>query len=108
MCPKWKKASPRTSEQAGEQFDLDALARKLESAAPIKPEEDSSRSGSGDSDIELTPEVVTDTLAMIYEQQGQIKAAIKAYNILLKKKPEQADFYMKKIAELTKRIDAQD
>lgn len=52
--------------------------------------------------------MVTDTLAMIYEQQGQIKAAIKAYNILLKKKPEQADFYMKKIAELTKRIDAQD
>lgn len=102
-----KEAESESFEQAGEEFDLDALARKLESAGPIKPEEDTSHTSGEDSTIELTPEIVTDTLAMIYEQQGQIKAAIDAYHVLIKKKPEQVDFYTKKIAESTKRCDAQ-
>ena len=84
-------------------LDLDSLARELEAAGPIKPHDDQVRGRSDESGIELTPEIVTDTLAMIFEQQGQLKTAIEAYNILIQKKPEQAETYKKKIAELTQR-----
>lgn len=93
-------------QSGGEGFDFDVLARELESGAPIRPTEDSSLNREDDSGIELTPEIVTDTLALIFEQQGQIKTAIEAYNILMKKKPEQIDFYREKIAELKLRFDA--
>ena len=42
---------------------------------------------------------------MIFEQQGQINTAIEAYNILMKKKPDQAEYYRKKLAELAARAD---
>ncbi len=89
------------------EFDLDALARELDTAGPIKPAEGGPSDQNEDRGIELTPDIVTDTLAMIFEQQGQLNTAIEAYNILLKKKPEQADFYRKKIAELIARADGQ-
>lgn len=90
--------------ESTEEFDIDALARSLDSAGPIRPQADET-TGDHDEDkgIELTPEIVTDTLAAIFEQQGQLDAALEAYNILLKKKPEQAEFYRKKIAELESR-----
>ena len=94
--------------QFGSEIDFQALARELESAAPIKPQEDASRANDDDSQIDLTPEIVTDTLALIYEQQGQIKAAIEAYNILIKKKPDRADFYTQKINELAQKTSTQD
>ncbi len=90
------------SEDAGE-FDLDTLARELDSAAPIRPDNETSGVRDESEGIELTPEIVTDTIAAIFEQQGQIGAALEAYNILIKKKPEQAEFYRKKIAELESR-----
>ena len=99
--PEAEEAEPEDSE-----LDLDALVRELASAEPIKPTENQSRENEEDARIELTPEIVTDTLAMIFEQQGQIKTAIEAYNILIKKKPEQADFYRQKIAALKLRADA--
>ncbi len=86
-------------------FDLEALARELDAAGPIQPQESVGRDE--DAGIELTPEIVTDTLAAIFEQQGQLKAAIEAYNILLKKKPERADFYRRKITELEARANDQ-
>lgn len=88
-------------------FDLEALARELDAAGPIQPEERVGHDRDEDAGIELTPEIVTDTLASIFEQQGQLKAAIEAYNILLKKKPEQADSYRRKIAELEARVNDQ-
>lgn len=84
-------------------FDLDALARELEAAGPIKPIDDRSREPNEETGIELTPEIVTETLARIFEQQGQLKTAIEAYNILIQKKPEQAETYQKKIADLAQR-----
>lgn len=84
-------------------FDLDSLARELEAAGPIKPNEDRPREQNEETGIELTPEIVTETLARIFEQQGQLKTAIEAYNILIQKKPEQAETYQKKIAELAQR-----
>lgn len=89
-----------------EEFDLEALARELDSAGPIQPEGGATRERAEEG-IELTPEIVTDTLAMIFEQQGQLKTAIEAYNILLKKKPEQEEFYRKKIAELESKANEQ-
>ncbi len=83
--------------------DLDALARELEAAGPIRPPVEKERDRGEESGIDLTPEIVTDTLAMIFEQQGQLKTAIEAYRVLIEKKPEQAEFYRNKIAELTKR-----
>ncbi len=84
-------------------FDLDALARELEAAEPIRPNDDRPREQSEEAGIELTPEIVTETLARIFEQQGQLKTAIEAYTILIRKKPEQAETYQKKIAELAQR-----
>ncbi len=89
-------------------FDLDAIARELDSAAPIQPKTGESAVTEEDKGIELTQEIVTDTLAEIFERQGQVKAALEAYNILLEKKPEQADFYRKKIAELESRTNEKD
>lgn len=94
------------ADDAGE-FDLDALARELDSAGPIRPVDDNQNAREEDKGIELTPEIVTDTLATIFEQQGQLSTAIEAYNILLKKKPEQEDFYRKKIAELESKANEQ-
>lgn len=91
--------------EESQEFDLDALARELGTAGPIKPKEGSPRDRDEERGIELTPDIVTDTLAMIFEQQGQYSTAIEAYNILLRKKPDQADFYRKKIAELAARAD---
>ncbi len=103
-----EQAESREVEPDEDEFDIDALARELVSAGQIKPTEDRSQSRDRDEDqgIELTPEIVTDTLAMIFEQQGQIKTAIEAYSILIKKKPERADFYSRKIADLKSRTDA--
>ena len=86
-----------------DEVDLDALARELDAAGPIRPPADKERDHGEESGIELTPEIVTDTLAMIFEQQGQLKTAIEAYKILMEKKPEQAEIYRTKIGELTKR-----
>lgn len=88
-------------------FDLDTLARELDSAGPIRLEKDGQPGDEEDKGIELTPEIVTDTLAAIFEQQGQLRTAIEAYNILLKKKPDRADFYRKKIAELESKANEQ-
>ena len=84
-------------------FDLDALARELEAVGPIKPAEDSLRETNGETGIDLNPEIVTETLARIFEQQGQFKTALEAYTILMQKKPEHAEAYRKKIDELTQR-----
>jgi tetratricopeptide (TPR) repeat protein len=94
---------PDEAESTGGDFDLDALAHELEAAGPIKPLDDQVRDRSDESGIELTPEIVTETLARIFEQQGQLKTAIEAYNVLIQKKPEQAEIYKKKIAELTQK-----
>ncbi len=95
-----------TQDESAE-FDLDALARELDSAGPLKPEVAGLRQGEEDKGIELTPEIATDTLAMIFEQQGRFTKAIEAYSILLKKKPDRADYYRGKIAELERRADAE-
>jgi tetratricopeptide (TPR) repeat protein len=93
--------SLKQREHFSDELDFEALARELESVPPIKPNKDSLHANDEELSIDLTPEIVTDTLATILEQQGQIRAAIKAYNIMLKKNPNRADFYRKKIVELS-------
>ncbi|MCL5268249.1 MAG: hypothetical protein M1469_09125 [Bacteroidetes bacterium] len=98
---------PEKSEDQEFEFDVEILARKLESAAPIKPAENRPANREEDGGIELTPEIVTETLAIIFEQQGQMETAIEAYTILMKKKPEKEELYRKKIDELKSRTDEQ-
>ncbi|HEY9165619.1 MAG TPA: hypothetical protein VIS48_05605 [Candidatus Kryptonia bacterium] len=90
-------------------FDLDTLARELVAAGPIRSDKspvDEAGPRDESSGIELSPEIVTDTLALIFEQQGQTKTAIEAYTILITKKPEKADFYKERIAALKSKTDA--
>jgi len=94
---------PDEAESNAGDFDLDTLARDLAGAGPIKPSADQLRERTDEAGIELTPEIVTETLAKIFEQQGQIKTAIEAYNILIQKKPDNAEIYRKKITDLTHR-----
>lgn len=98
---------PSKSEGEEFKFDVEILARKLESASPIKPAESRPANREEDGGIELTPEIVTETLAVIFEQQGQIDTAIEAYTILMKKKPQKEDLYRKRIDELKSRADEQ-
>jgi hypothetical protein len=51
------------------------------------------------------PMVVSPTMAAIYEQQGAIDAAIRAYTILIRLHPEQRTVYEEKIAMLRQRLD---
>ncbi len=103
--PDEARSSDEVEKESGE-LDLDVLARELDMAGPIKPAGGKEQEHRDEEGIELTPEIVTDTLAMIFEQQGQIGTAIEAYKILLKKKPGQADFYKRKIADLESRSNA--
>lgn len=98
---------PFENENQDFEFDIDILARKLESARPIKSPASSPQSGDEEGGIDLTPEIVTETLARILEQQGQINSAIEAYTILMKKNPEREELYRKKAAELKSRTDEQ-
>ena len=78
---------------------LDILAERL-SKAKIIPK------GMGESMSELsTPEVkikriVSDTMAEIFLSQKNYKEAISIYEELLEQKPDKADFYLQRIADL--------
>ncbi len=90
----------------GDSLDFDAIARELDSAGPIRPPVGSSQEGSSGEGIELTQDIVTDTLASILEQQGKYDSAIRAYKMLAEKKPENAGYYRQKISDLSSRADA--
>ncbi len=91
----------------GNSMDFDAIARELDSAGPIKPASDIPRENSDGGGIELTRDIVTDTLAEILEQQGRLRDAIEAYEMLIEKKPGNAKAYREKISELSSRVNDQ-
>lgn len=49
------------------------------------------------------PTVVTETMASIYERQGAIEQAIKAYTILARLNPDRRSYFEEKIAQLRAR-----
>ncbi|MFA6541471.1 MAG: hypothetical protein WCT99_07700 [Bacteroidota bacterium] len=83
---------------------LDELAEKLENAERIVPRENPAESASPeeplDSDAEYSADMVTPTLAEIYASQGELKAAIQAYEILMFSHPEKGAGFQKRISEL--------
>jgi len=82
--------------------DLDALIEQLENAPRIRPR----GSASGDSESDLQDgddEVVTETLARIYEAQGQFAAAARAYDALAQQHPQRAEEFMLRAAQLRRR-----
>lgn len=88
-----------------EDIDISLLARELESAKPLNPVRDSQEDqGEG---LVLSPEIVTETIAKIFEEQGNIETALEAYRLLVIKKPDRALFYNAKISELKEKLGGQ-
>jgi len=85
--------------EAKHQTPLEELALRLERARiPI------AREDSGRNENAAVPKFVTDTMAAIYENQGALGQALKAYQMLARNKPENLAFYQAKINELTFRL----
>lgn len=84
--------------------DLDALAEKLQSAEKIIPQENyQSKTPLPDTtkDEEVyETDAVTPTLAEIYASQGELRAAIQAYEILMFSQPEKGGEFQQRIREL--------
>jgi hypothetical protein len=89
-------------EPAAEDFmddvaDLDTLIERLETAPRIRP---SSAEDDGDLDDALgDDEVVSETLARIYEAQRQWAAAARSYDLLARQHPERAEEFRRRAAE---------
>ncbi len=81
--------------------DLDALIEQLERAPRIRPDQER-RAVGGDRD-ELEDDVVTETLARIYEAQQQFEAAAKAYERLASQHPERAQEFHQRADDLRRR-----
>ncbi|KXB97864.1 MAG: hypothetical protein AA908_00115 [Chlorobi bacterium NICIL-2] len=78
---------------------LELLAERLERARIKSPE--SARTAPNESEAEPDePTVISETMARIYEKQGAIEQAIKAYMILARQFPERRPFFEEKIAQL--------
>lgn len=100
----WTKHGAEITDEDGV-IDIASLARELESATPHSADRDvKDDQGEG---LALGPEIVTETLAKIFEEQGNVETALEAYRLLVIKKPERALFYNEKIAELKRKLGKQ-
>lgn len=84
--------------------DLDALTEKLQSAEKIIPQENYQPKtpvpdAAQDEQVYET-DAVTPTLAEIYASQGELRAAIQAYEILMFSQPAKGGEFQKRIREL--------
>lgn len=85
-----------------EKTSLELLAEQLERARIKSPEVPTP--SPADTTIETEePTVVTETMASIYERQGAIEQAIKAYTILARLNPDRRSYFEEKIAQLRAR-----
>jgi tetratricopeptide (TPR) repeat protein len=90
----------------GENVDdrLDEIARKISSAKfsgdtdPAKKTEEKFKS------ISEKHVIISDTLAKIYEAQGEYKEVIEIYTKLIDKNPEKEEFYAKRIEEVKSKM----
>ncbi|NUN68656.1 MAG: hypothetical protein HUU02_02990 [Bacteroidetes bacterium] len=86
--------------------DLDSLTEKLQSAERIVPQENYVPSTpvpqETPDDQAYESDAVTPTLAEIYASQGEYRAAIQAYEILMFSQPAKGAEYQKRVRELTK------
>ncbi len=91
-------------ESPAETTDLDSLTEKLQRAEKIVPEENykspSPVKDEGQEEPAYETDAVSPTLAEIYASQGEYRAAIQAYEILMFSQPEKGADYQKRIREL--------
>lgn len=92
-------ATPVHNEQ---KTSLELLAEQLERARIHAPESSASIAAEEFSDPD-EPSVVSETMALIYERQGAIDQAIKAYTILARLNPDRRAYFEEKIAQLRDR-----
>lgn len=85
--------------------DLDSLTQKLQSAEKIVPEVNYQPKTpvptETSEDQAYETDAVTPTLAEIYASQGEYRAAIQAYEILMFSQPAKGADYQKRVRELT-------
>jgi hypothetical protein len=82
--------------------DLDSLIEQLENAPRIRPM-DAPASPAGGIDDADEPEIVSETLARIYEAQGQFAAAARTYDALAAEQPARAEEFRRRAADLRSR-----
>jgi tetratricopeptide (TPR) repeat protein len=85
--------------------DLDRLIDELESAR-IEPDPDPDNIPEPDLDDDID-DLVSETLARIYESQGQLKQAAQIYLKLASQDPDQAQTYMQKAKDMKAKADEQ-
>ena len=92
------------AEERKQQSDLDSITEKLQSAEKIIPRENyQSKTPLPDTTHEdqvYETDAVTPTLAEIYASQGELRAAIQAYEILMFSQPAKGAEFQKRIREL--------
>lgn len=91
--------------------DLDTLIRELEGAR-ISPEPDvgsgperPAQAGEDEEDGEEEEEVVSETLARIYERQKEFAAAAEAYRELAEEHPERSEEFFEKSKEMERKAE---
>lgn len=93
---------------ANHDLNLDSLIAKLTAAESLKIDLPLDRSDDN-MDLSLPAQMVSDlaseTLALIYEKQGEYKQAIKSHKTMQKVKPKKFDKYQKEIERLNKLIE---
>lgn len=92
---------------AEEVDDLDTLIAQLENAPRIRPDA-SFKEETADEEEEDEDEVVSETLARIYEAQKEYGAAARTYEQLADQRPERATELLSKAAELRRRAGESD
>jgi len=94
----------QSREENTQQSDLDSLTEKLQSAEKIVPQENyQSQTPLPDTTQEeqvYETDAVTPTLAEIYASQGEFRAAIQAYEILMFSQPAKGGEFQQRIREL--------
>jgi tetratricopeptide (TPR) repeat protein len=82
-------------------YDLESLIEQLENAPRIRPDGGNTEGAYVEEDPE--DEVVSETLARIYEHQQQYEAAARAYERLAQEQPARAEEFARRAAEMRQR-----
>jgi len=88
-------------DSAANTMDIEKLAVNLE-GAKVGPAGSNPDVAKGDYSEQGDPNIATETLAKIYEEQDAFDEAIAVYEILVQKRPEKSEFYNSKIEKLKK------
>lgn len=86
--------------------DLEELAKKISTASIDDIKENIDSGNLSFENIREGNTIVSETLAKIYEAQGEFQEAIKVYEKLNIRTPEKKDYYLQKISELKNKLNS--